>query len=608
MIPTNPSLTGSKRKISIKVFPVPKHDDTKKFTKFLSSHDISFSKVKKVHGMVSANITFDTEEQQEEAKTKLATIELAGQTLQFKNHEDEVEQKNQRRESHFSKHKVQLPDCVEDVVTPWHKMPYEEQLTKKTSEMQQILMNVTTQVHKASFHAPLEWTKTKKFQMCCEFEGVKPSPLIEGYRNKVELSVGQDINGKPTIGFLLGGVRDGIVAIGSPMNCKNVSARAKEVIVFFQTFIEENPLYSVWDKSNSTGFVRLLTIKTNEDKQAMATIQINPAALTREQIDVFKQLLIQKVVDSSETAQKIVDSLHVQEYGGISNAAPYDCAVDYLYGETHIYESLFDLKFRISPTSFFQTNTKATEILYSIAKDWAGAMSAETTTLLDICCGTGTIGMTMSNGVQNVIGIEMIESAISDAHFNAELNKLTNCTFVLGKAEDKMKEVVSAHRLWERKAGECVAIVDPPRSGLHHDTLYAIRKCSAITRLVYIACNPLSLVDNATALCRPTSRKVEGLPFVPVKSVAVDLFPHTPHCELVMLFERPAKVEEKEKTKEEENVQHGEADNNSSLTLDTVNNNNINNTNNNNTTNLGDESLGMDVEFKTAVIKKDEIL
>jgi len=534
----------------MKVFPLPKHDDTKKFSKFLANHDISFAKVKKVHGMVSANITFDTEEQQEAAKTKLATIELAGQALQFKNHEDEMEQKNQRRESHFSKNKVQLPDCVEDVVTPWHKMPYEEQLAKKTQEMQQILMNVTTQCHKASSHAPLEWTKTKKFKMCCDFEGIKPSPLIEGYRNKVELSVGPDVNGKPTIGFLLGGFRNGIVAIGSPMTCKNVSERAKEVITFFQTIIDENPQYSVWDKSTSTGFIRLLTIKTNESKQAMATIQVNPAALKREEIDEFKQFLIKKVIDSSQTDQKVVDSLHIQEHGGVSNAAPYDCAVDHLYGETHIYESLFDLKFRISPTSFFQTNTKATEILYAIAKDWAGSMSTDNTTLLDICCGTGTIGMTMSSGVQNVIGIEMIESAISDAQFNAELNKITNCTFVCGKAEDKMKEVVSAHQLWKRKAGECVAIVDPPRSGLHHDTLYAIRKCSAITRLVYIACNPLSLVDNATALCRPTSRKVEGLPFVPVKSVAVDLFPHTPHCELVMLFERPAACEDDDKKNE----------------------------------------------------------
>lgn len=112
-------------------------------------------------------------------------------------------------------------------------------------------------------------------------------------------------------------------------------------------------------------------------------------------------------------------------------------------------------RFQISPTSFFQVNTLGAEKLYSIAKDWS--TSNPNTYLLDVCCGTGTIGLIMSSTAKQVIGIEMVKSAVDDAHKNAELNKITNTDFICGKAEDVLQTAMNKYSLSTQP--EVVAIV-----------------------------------------------------------------------------------------------------------------------------------------------------
>ncbi|EYU18839.1 hypothetical protein MIMGU_mgv1a0189602mg, partial [Erythranthe guttata] len=291
--------------------------------------------------------------------------------------------------------------------------------------------------------------------------------------------------------------------------------------------------------------------------------------------------------------------------------------------EPRIQDHISNLRFSISPSAFFQVNTLAAEKLYSLAGDWAGL--GPDTLLFDICCGTGTIGLTLAHRVGMVVGIEMNASAVLDAQRNAEINGIKNCRFVCGKAEDVtgslMKEYLSlpekpcddvsiASKNKEESEVELaeesnssvnpengfnastratdetqlekqctsennsplhrfknvVAIVDPPRVGLHPTVIKVIRTQSQLKRLVYISCNPESLVANAIELCTPSPDNIEkgnnknnrgwrnmssaGLarhraksmpssePFKPMKAMAVDLFPHTPHCELVMLLER----------------------------------------------------------------------
>lgn len=155
--------------------------------------------------------------------------------------------------------------------------------------------------------------------------------------------------------------------------------------------------------------------------------------------------------------------------------------------------------------------------------------------------------------------MEIIPAAIADAGKNAEINGITNCKFVVGKAEEKLNEILKTHSTH----GKIVAIVDPPRAGLRKFILTflssrfcifeltfffsfytdqkackSIRGAVKIERVVYVACNAGLAMKSFVDLCRTESKAYQGTPFVPTQAIAIDLFPDTPHCELILVFER----------------------------------------------------------------------
>lgn len=224
------------------------------------------------------------------------------------------------------------------------------------------------------------------------------------------------------------------------------------------------------------------------------------------------------------------------------------CTWQHAYGETCWTEVLGSCSFDISPGAFFQTNTAAAELLYATATQH---IPSNTEVLLDVCCGTGTIGLTcLRAGVaQRLIGVDICEPAIADAKRNAIKNGYTpaggddspeNTTdakvkFVAGRAEDVLARQV-------RKVNpnkKVVAVVDPARDGLHGDVIRTLRMFPKIQRLVYISCNPTgSLVRDAVLLCAPPTKKYAGQPFRVVSATPVDIFPLTDHCEMVLVFDR----------------------------------------------------------------------
>ena len=153
---------------------------------------------------------------------------------------------------------------------------------------------------------------------------------------------------------------------------------------------------------------------------------------------------------------------------------------------------------------------------------------------MDVCCGTGTIGLILSHAVKHVYGIEIVESAVKDAIKNAERNGITNVTFLAGNAKHMTTKAVK--RIPQN--GRIVAIVDPPRSGLHSEVIACLRKTEMISELVYVSCDVNQVKDNIVAICGPTSNKFMGDPFKFVKAVSVDMFPHTRKFEVVMHFRR----------------------------------------------------------------------
>ncbi|XP_055976319.1 tRNA (uracil-5-)-methyltransferase homolog A isoform X2 [Sorex fumeus] len=206
-------------------------------------------------------------------------------------------------------------------------------------------------------------------------------------------------------------------------------------------------------------------------------------------------------------------------------------ALEHVAGDRHIREDLLGLTFRISPHAFFQVNTAAAEVLYTLIQEWAQLDSGST--VLDVCCGTGTIGLALARKVKRVVGIELCPEAVEDARVNAQENELNNVEFHCGRAEDLLPTLVN--RLASQ---QLIAVLDPPRAGLHSKVILAIRRAENLKRLLYVSCNPRAAMANFVDLCRAPSNRVKGTPFKPVKAVAVDLFPQTPHCEMLILFER----------------------------------------------------------------------
>jgi 23S rRNA (uracil1939-C5)-methyltransferase len=199
------------------------------------------------------------------------------------------------------------------------------------------------------------------------------------------------------------------------------------------------------------------------------------------------------------------------------------------HGPGFINEKLGDYTFRISAGSFFQTNTIQAERLYEVTKQFAELKPSDV--VYDLYSGTGTIAIYLSENVERVVGIEVVESAIADAQRNAETNRISNCFFIQGELKDRLtkdSEWLNEH------ARPTVVVLDPPRNGVHAKVIAQIVKL-APPRIVYVSCNPSTQARDAKLLAE------SGYELRPIQPV--DMFPHTDHIEAVALFVRKQPAE-----------------------------------------------------------------
>jgi len=192
------------------------------------------------------------------------------------------------------------------------------------------------------------------------------------------------------------------------------------------------------------------------------------------------------------------------------------------------------LRFRISPGAFFQINTAACEFLYKRISDICNA-DAETL-VVDLCCGTGTIGIVLAAKAGRVVGIESCAEAVQDAQVNAKNNERANCEFICAKVENAIDEI--RRRASGNEFKRVVGVLDPPRSGLPGKVLSTVRQLVAMKTVVYVSCNPHGASKNFLDLTRRTSNRYPGEPFRLKTITPVDMFPHTKHCEWILVFER----------------------------------------------------------------------
>ena len=336
-----------------------------------------------------------------------------------------------------------------------------------------------------------------------EFLGVQGSPDNVGYRNKMEYTFGDEVKGGPlTLGLHKKGRHidiqtvDGCMLVDSDFN-----TILKESLAFFQD--AELPYYRV---VNHEWYLRNLVVRKGIHTDE---IMVNIVTSSQSEFDMSK---FADMINGLELKGNVVSILHTIN-DGLADAVQCD-EMRILYGVDYLHEEILGLKFKISPFSFFQTNTKGAEQLYTIARDFIGDLSNKV--VFDLYSGTGSIGQLMAEKAKKVYGIEIIEEAVVAANENAKLNGLDNCEFIAGDVKDTVKSLDVKPDL---------IIVDPPRPGIHKQAIKDICDFGA-KEIVYISCNPKTLVDDL--------KDFIGYGYMPEKVKCMDMFPNTPHCESVV--------------------------------------------------------------------------
>ncbi|CAF0862793.1 unnamed protein product [Brachionus calyciflorus] len=514
------------------------------FKKFLTSLNLKFVKIKLPTNGTFAFVTFKNEDARQEAFKILNDTKYKGKQLEAiysKPSNDPVlaKRKNEASENQSSKNpKLQeenltLEEKVQKSSTPLWNLPYEKQLEEKTNQIKQILRKCTFKMDKVNegIFFWLQKQKTNYEGMCCKLLETVSSPVIDDYRNKCEFTIGYSSDEtKPVIGFRLGEYKTGSNEVVEPYVCKNMPDQMRSLVKKFHEYIEQCE-YKPVNVRTREGNWRQITVRTNQNKDLIVIVVFDQRDLNDDQIAKEKSQLVEffkKYLNSEELKLKgLLFNLNTNRTG-ISKMDN----LDILLGDDCLYEELLGLKFRISPLAFFQANTKAAEVLYRKIGDISEL--GENTILLDICCGTGTIGLTLAKRCKQVIGVEIIQEAIEDAKINAKLNNIENVEYHCGKAEDVLPNILKRFG----KDDKIIAIVDPPRAGLHTKVVQALRRLDNLKSLVYVSCNPELAMQNFVDFARQQSKNYWNQAFVPIKAIAVDMFPHTSHCELILYMTR----------------------------------------------------------------------
>lgn len=340
------------------------------------------------------------------------------------------------------------------------------------------------------------------------WEGIVPAPSETGYRNKCEFSFGdEEKDGDLALGMRK---RMSYYEVVTLKDCNIVDADYLRIIEGTLQFFQERrvPFYH---KARHDGSLRHLVMRKGA---ATGEILINLVTSSEVPFSVeeFKDMLLGLELDGS-----VCGILHSVN-DGLADVVKSD-EMRLLYGRDFFMEKLFDLEFKVSVYSFFQTNSAGAEKLYSIVKEFAGDVADKT--VFDLYCGTGTIGQIMAEaGSKKVLGIELIEEAVVAANENAKRNHLENCTFLAG---DVLKMV---DELEERPD---LIIVDPPRDGIHPKAIGKIIAFGA-PEIVYVSCKPTSLARDLEIF------QQEGYQVERVK--LMDMFPRTVHVETVCLLSK----------------------------------------------------------------------
>ena len=379
----------------------------------------------------------------------------------------------------------------------YQSLPYEEQLKIKEGMIHDLMAPVIGED---------VWSAT--------YEGIKASPKQFEYRNKMEFSFGDEVKDGPlSLGMHKKGSFYDVVTVDG---CQIIDADMRRVLTITLDYFAkaEQPYYR---KNTHVGYLRHLLVR-----KAAKTGEILVDLVTSTQISSLYEIAMlagwkQALLDCTDWDGKITGILHTKNDREADVVA--DEGTEILYGQEWFTEQLLGLSFKITPFSFFQTNSLGAEVLYSTAREFiaAGADGAE---VYDLYSGTGTIAQVIAPAAKHVTGVEIIAEAVEAAKENAKLNGLENCDFIAGDVLKVLDDITEKPDY---------IILDPPRDGIHPKALDKIIDYG-VDSLVYISCKPSSLArDLEVFLAR--GYKVTRL-------ACVDMFPGTYHCESICSLTR----------------------------------------------------------------------
>lgn len=420
--------------------------------------------------------------------------------LLLKSKKDWAEGKTTRFEK-FSPDRIE-PFCMHFGVCggcKWQMLPYNKQLQFKQQEAEQNLRRIG-KVQLPPIMPIIGADNTIYYRNKLEFTFSNKRYLLKEEIDKLP----KDAPPENALGYHAAGIFDKIIDIKECWLMDEVNNNIRNTL---RLYAKEND-FSYYDIKNHTGWLRNVIVRLTS----------------------IGELMINIVIGYRETeAQNKMANYLLGQITGITtliftinpkwNDSIYDLTPEVYYGQGFITEQLEDIKFKISPKSFFQTNTKQGEKLYNVVRDFAGLKGTEI--VYDLYCGTGSIGLFLHASLQKIIGVDAVEQAIEDARENAKLNNISHAEFYCG---DVIK--VCNSLFFEQHGFPDLLITDPPRAGMHIDLINKLLDISC-KKIIYVSCNVATQARDINLLREKyTVQKVQP----------VDMFPHTHHIECIVLL------------------------------------------------------------------------
>ena len=433
--------------------------------------------------------------------------------------QQKIEARITRRKKNYAEAKLKtILTQSPDAVTPrceyfgtcggcsFQNLAYEEQLNQKQRQVKETLE------HLGGFSN-------------IEVDQIIPSAEIFFYRNKMEYSfsnqrwllpeeirTSQIIDNNLALGLHIPGRFDKVLDIHQ---CFLLSERSNEILNYVRQSARTSGLapYSTRDHS---GFWRFLVFR---ESKTLGQLMMNLVTAEHAEGEKAVAKLADKLMEEFPFVTTFIHNINRKKA-----QIAFGDEERIIYGAGYIEEKLGTKKYRISANSFFQTNTLGAKKMYELIAELGEFDKSQV--VYDLYSGTGSIGIFISDLVKKVVGCELIQHAIEDAKINCLLNNINNCEFIQG---DLLKIIADPQNLLQQHESPDVVIIDPPRSGMHPKLPEKILRLNP-QKIIYVSCNPATLARDLKLLCESAFKISRVQP--------IDMFPHTAHCETVVLLIR----------------------------------------------------------------------